>query len=433
MHVNSLLFDVYPHPIFRADITLVFAALERYHTLYNFCIVERAPLYAMGDDRQDFGYSRTVSYTNSHHLNLICQKWGSVNQKVMPFCLANILVTVVLVALLEYGIDLTIDEFGHEFMSVLVAFLVINKLSFTLGLYYELQGYLSKMNQSAVELVQLACSYTADRHQEPYKEWRINISLQTLTLLKATVFVVYKGGEENVWEIPELADNQPVLFMDESFRRSFTNNSQATNKLHGGDIRKSKVPKELYLWGYQLKSDKNLRVPIRVAQRLRQAITAHKQLPNDSIDSIQERVLLDCVKEFMDSYHGVRKYLTCPLPLPLVQLGRMFVIFYVFTLPFALLSPNLNLKYPQMIALIFLMTYGFMGIELLFVEIDNPFAEDPNDLPLTEEARAAGEDVILSLWHLDGRQAAEQLKAQFSTSYFANGYSETATESDPLV
>jgi hypothetical protein len=86
------------------------------------------------------------------------------------------------------------------------------------------------------------------------------------------------------------------------------------------------------------------------------------------------------------------------------------VFAYVFTLPFALLSPDLNLKGIQIIFLVAIMTYGFVGCELLFVELDDPFAEDPNDLPLAEEARAAMEDIALSLYYADGKEAAVRLR-----------------------
>jgi hypothetical protein len=359
--------------------------------------------------RQDFGYSRTVSYVNRNHWSVITQKWGSVNRKVMPFCFANVAVSIILIVLLEFGMDWTISEFGHEFMSVLVAFLVINKLSFTLGLYYELQGYLSKMNQSAIELTQLACSFTSGYTEEAYKQWRFDVTLQTLTLLRATVFVIYKGGEENVWEIPELRNNPPELFVEENMSVLTLGTSIFLPTTEDGHQRRTtKVPKELYVWGYHLKSDKNLRVPIRIAQRLRETILQHtKLLPTDPLDTIREQALLACVQEFMNSYHGIRKYLT-------TTGGRIFVMFYVFTLPFALLSPELNLQYPQLVVLIFIMTYGFMGIELLFVEIDDPFAEDPNELPLTEESRAAGEDICLNLMHVDGKEPVQKLISHFA-------------------
>ena len=357
--------------------------------------------------RQDFGYSRTVSYTNRNHLSVITQKWGSVNKKVAPFCLSNVAFSVLLVWLLEHhGIDLSISEFGHEFMGVLVSFLVINKLLFTLGLYYELQGHVSKMNQSAIELTQLACSFTLGYQQDEYKHWRSNVCLQVLILLKATVLVIYKEGQANAWEIPELSDNPLHLRMGD--QEPWMKESKINTN------RRVSIPKQLYMWGYDLKSDRNLRTPIRIAHRLRDVIMEHKTLSVDPLDTIQERTLFDLVRQFMDSYYGVRKYLTCPLPFPLVQLGRIFVIFYVFTLPFALLSSELNLKYVQMILLTFLMTYGFMGIELLFVEINDPWAEDPNDLPLLEETRSAGEDIFLNLLHADGQEAVGRLWDKFS-------------------
>jgi predicted membrane chloride channel (bestrophin family) len=75
-----------------------------------------------------------------------------------------------------------------------------------------------------------------------------------------------------------------------------------------------------------------------------------------------------------------------------------------------------------------------MGMELLYVEIDDPFAEDPNDLPLTEEARAAGVDVFLSFWQVDGREAAERLRQHFCfpSSYIPREHL-GANETDPLV
>ena len=379
--------------------------------------------------REDFGYSRTVSYANSNHLAVCFQRWGSVNQKVAPFCVANIALAVGLVFLQTHGIDLSISEFGHEFMSILVAFLVINKLSFTLGLYYELQGYLSTMNQSAIELVQLACAFTEDFHNEKYSEWRHQVTLHSIMLLKAVVHVFHKGGNHNIWEFPDFKDLHLELVVDDHGGRDLEEVTASHRPL----------PKELYAWGYQLKSDKNLRVPIRVAQRLRSQIVRHKQLPKDPIDTIREGELLQCVQKFMTGYHGVRKYATCPLPLPLVQLGRIFVLFYVFTLPFALLSKELNLMYPQMILLIALMTYGFIGIEVLFVEIDDPFSDDPNDLPLMEESRAAAEDIVLSLMHVDGRDAVEKLRECISLDYLAgklfdeHGRTGPAKETDRLL
>ena len=113
----------------------------------------------------------------------------------------------------------------------------------------------------------------------------------------------------------------------------------------------------------------------------------------------------------------------------------MFVIFYIFTMPFALLSPDLNLQYAQLTIIVFLMTYGFIGIEVLFVELDDPFSEDSNDLPLREEARAAQEDILLNLWHADGKAAVDQMKRKFVDLPHNGGNADGsgAKETDPLV
>jgi predicted membrane chloride channel (bestrophin family) len=138
---------------------------------------------------------------------------------------------------------------------------------------------------------------------------------------------------------------------------------------------------------------------------------SHELLPRP-LHYAQEMQLMDCTTRFMQGYRGIRKYLVAPLPLPWVQLGRIFVLSYVFTLPFALLSPDLNMRGIQNIFLTFIITYGFVGCELLFVELDDPFAEDPNDLPLAEEARAAVQDSIMSLYYVDGEEAAIKLEKE---------------------
>lgn len=49
------------------------------------------------------------------------------------------------------------------------------------------------------------------------------------------------------------------------------------------------------------------------------------------------------------------------------------------------------------------------------MELDDPFAEDSNDLPLAEECRAAVEDIILSLYFADEKSAATKLESEIPT------------------
>ena len=57
-------------------------------------------------------------------------------------------------------------------------------------------------------------------------------------------------------------------------------------------------------------------------------------------------------------------------------MARTFLFFYVYTVPFALLSDSSNAVAHCIV--IFILTYGFMGLEYVSIELDNPFGEDDN-------------------------------------------------------
>jgi predicted membrane chloride channel (bestrophin family) len=58
-------------------------------------------------------------------------------------------------------------------------------------------------------------------------------------------------------------------------------------------------------------------------------------------------------------------------------MARTFLFAYVFTIPFALLSDKSTIL--AHCVEVFILTYGFMGLELVAIEMDNPFGDDEND------------------------------------------------------
>ena len=71
-------------------------------------------------------------------------------------------------------------------------------------------------------------------------------------------------------------------------------------------------------------------------------------------------------------------------------MGRTFVFVWAFTLPFAIVQDISNI-YAACCALFFI-TFGFIGIELVSIELDDPFGDDPNDLDVM--AMAQVRDVV---------------------------------------
>ena len=67
--------------------------------------------------------------------------------------------------------------------------------------------------------------------------------------------------------------------------------------------------------------------------------------------------------------------MTTPFPFPLVQMSRTVMFVYVYTIPFALLSLDSTNIHVKVIVMAFIIAYGFVGIELVSIELDDPFGK----------------------------------------------------------
>ena len=76
-------------------------------------------------------------------------------------------------------------------------------------------------------------------------------------------------------------------------------------------------------------------------------------------------------------------------------MARTILIFWVYTLPFALQ----HTPYPLwgMCGIMFLLTYGFMGIESVCLEMSDPFGDDPTDFDQVNLARVSAHFYMISL------------------------------------
>ena len=185
-----------------------------------------------------------------------------------------------------------------------------------------------------------------------------------------------------------------------------------------------------YESGHSLPSDLNLRVPTLLAHQLSQTI-ASPASGTSQLDSIQIKQLTDQVELFLEGFHGIRVYLNIPLPYSMVQMSRIFLLLYVFTMPFAILSADLKLGDVQVVLLVFIMTYGFMGLELVSTNLEDPFGSDPADLPVIEITKELMEDVFLMISRVDGLDAALRLRDRMKPA--PRGSNDPATEEDGLL
>ena len=97
-----------------------------------------------------------------------------------------------------------------------------------------------------------------------------------------------------------------------------------------------------------------------------------------------------------------------PFPFPLVQMARTVLFFYVFTVPFALVE-DVSMPIAHLFVIFFL-TYGFMGLEYVSIELENPFGNDINDFNNIRMAHVSFEDAYTAVADMDGEEWADMLR-----------------------
>lgn len=62
----------------------------------------------------------------------------------------------------------------------------------------------------------------------------------------------------------------------------------------------------------------------------------------------------------------------------MLVLSQTFLFLYLFSVPLVLVGDTNSSLFAHCFA-IFLMTYGFMGLEVIAIALDDPFGDDPID------------------------------------------------------
>jgi len=117
------------------------------------------------------------------------------------------------------------------------------------------------------------------------------------------------------------------------------------------------------------------------------------------------------IDSFIKGYYEMRLFSTTPVPFPLVQMARTFLFLFVFSLPFVVLMDDGSSALVHCLA-VFVMTFGFVGLEFVAIELDDPFGDDPNDFDNDGLALEACEDAYLTILDVDGPYWADKLRTR---------------------
>lgn len=195
------------------------------------------------------------------------------------------------------SVRLEISPQGHSFITLVVAFLLVSRVNIGLARYNEARTYIGSMYQHVRELIQGSVVFS--NHEPSAQEWRHTVSYRCLLLLRTAMVVIdYPIDRVLPWDIPELNGAEAIDVKEHSF-------------LHDANRR--------WAHGNRTEWEEAMRVPIRIAYLLRKAI--HEQTTALSVPIVagQENRLHANVDNIVGGYYGIRKFLTTPVPFPLIQ------------------------------------------------------------------------------------------------------------------
>lgn len=322
---------------------------------------------------------RPSQYNSEDVFGVIFRLNASVWKDVLPFCLLN--------SSLAYGIlyysqnfqDITVNDSAHRFMSFTVAYLVVNRTTLCLERYMNARALLGDLTRSSKELIHHAVAFTRYKNKDKNgTQWRISLAKRTISILRVVVAILkVPSKKKNVWEessIGKLERQALLLAVGKSNERS----------------------------------------PLVLALFLRSLIASHIHTISPPLEDPQETCLHDITNNFISAYADLMVQISTPQPFPMVQMTRTFLFAYVFTLPFVL--ANAITQAPALIFITFFITYGFIGLELSNIEMDDAFGDDPNDFNVEAIASNAYKDILVLIHDIDGDEAAAKVRRSLSES-----------------
>ncbi|CAB9522054.1 Bestrophin, RFP-TM, chloride channel [Seminavis robusta] len=303
---------------------------------------------------------------------------GSIWSAVLPFCLLNCTIMLFVELLAMGDVRIAFSPSGHGLMTLIVSFLVINKVNLAYDRYMNSRHAIGCALSACRELNQVVLLYThalPPSHKKA-SEWRQQTAVRILDMMDCTIRVVKNTRQANYLarnvDVEWKTDDDPLLHAQALRMHLYTINDQIVS------------------------NDQDNTVRLEMLERMR---------------------MMDALNEFVGSYRNLLKCASTPLPFTLVQMGRTFLFIWTFSIPLVLRGVVSEI-YSAMV-FVFFLTYGFVGLELVAMKLMNPFGDGRHDLNITgmkeavaigieKDLRAFGEDAKLT----DKRQAYSRQKAR---------------------
>lgn len=274
---------------------------------------------------------------------------GTIIKRIWKRVAALVMLTILLIVIQMYlGLSLVIDALGHTLIGVALGLLLVFRNNSSYDRYWEGRKCLGGVIAASRNLVRIGCVYAG-----------LNGEL-------AKRVTAYALALKNHLHLQK----QPVEFIP---------------YLPETEIR-------------ALETSQNF--PLLIATSISRLI--HGSLMDGRIVAVVAGMMERQVDELLNNQAACERILRTPVPFCHAAHTRQLLFIYMVTLPFVLV-PKLGWL---AIFAVMLIAFGLLGIEEAGIEIEDPFGEDLNDLPVDELCQAIARDTRM-IADLPPLQAAE--------------------------
>mmetsp|Transcript_12554 Transcript_12554/g.14723 ORF Transcript_12554/g.14723 Transcript_12554/m.14723 type:complete len:407 (+) Transcript_12554:61-1281(+) len=313
-----------------------------------------------------------TTYDERNHLQVMFQLEGSVWPEVLPYCLTNTASAAVLwYSFNKRGVHFDISQDANGYMASLLSFLVVSRVRMIYNQTMFSRDCLMKLCKSSEELIQTAALLTAHNDSILARKWRDDLAYMTILLLKQTMCALRNHSEL-------LKIGAKDLTAD-AFNRD-TEYFQKPNSM-----------------AYQMR--KHI-MKIRLCDKLKGRMLKEKA-------GKEEFKLIGYIDQYTAAFNDLEGLARTRFPFPIVQMARTILVIWLMFLPFGLVHN----EYPLwgICMLIFLLTFGFLGLEYVSVGMDDPFGTDATDFDVFFLAEITFEHIYVMIFNVDGQDAVDGL------------------------
>uniref|UniRef100_A0A6U5IGZ0 Bestrophin homolog n=1 Tax=Corethron hystrix TaxID=216773 RepID=A0A6U5IGZ0_9STRA len=312
-----------------------------------------------------------------HHsswLAYLCLCRGSIWGEVLPYCILNCTVTYVLSSMMDsFNLKFGFSPTGYGMMTFLVSFLVIEKVRVALDRYMCLRDALGRAFVSLRELNQMIITFTeitqmSTKIKDESELWGLSIRQHLTDVINITVDImrdhdkmVALAFRKKLGEVVDL----PLDCMGCSNAMDLVQFDNKTEKRQKGTDEVNQYDPMIQLHAFRYHTYSNFGLGL---------------YGEDPLELFQKMKIVELCRIYMDAFTEIVKFQTTPIPFPLLQMGRTFLLIYTFAMPMALIGFVPDYSLSAVLLFIFFLTYGYVGLELVAFRLLAPFGTDTCDM-----------------------------------------------------